>query len=339
MESNNTIPLSNIKWLFSAAELNGVDKSTLLSMLGVLPEQYNDAYLAVSVDKANAVRDFVKSDYPNPAIALILGEKISFGEFGVLDYISSSSPTLYVSYTKLQKYFNILIHPSLKFKFNVEDDQACLELELNSDVASSVEWYVRECIEYTFSLILNRIRAKTGFNSIPTKLYLKHAKPGYFNEYRRIFNCDIVFDAAFNKMYFEAELMNLKQIYTQDSKLHELISSIAESALKNIPTSTEIEDKVLQILKEEIKNGKPSINLVADKLFISRQTLHRKLVNNGTSYSDLIDNFRKNMAQTYLRDSSMTIDEISFLLGYSNTSSFHRSFKRLTGASPSSYRI
>jgi len=186
--------------------------------------------------------------------------------------------------------------------------------------------------------MLSRLRSTTGFNAIPTKMCLEYPKPDYFEEYDRIFQTEIEFDASQNLMYFSPDIPELKQIHTEDSQLHKLITSIADSALLKITTSTDIEDQVLQILKQEIKNGKPTINLIADKLFVSRQTLHRKLVNNGTTYSDLVDKFRKKLAQSYLRDTTITLDDISLLLGYSNTSAFHRSFKRLTGTAPTAYR-
>jgi len=338
MDSKCQIPLSNIKWLLSTAKYNKIDLSELLIILDVLPDQLNDPLLKVSLDNAITVRDIVRNKNPNPAFALIAGENIPLGEFGVLDYICSSSPTVYVSFTKLQRYFNILLHPSIKFNFTVTDEKACLELSIETEISRRVEWYLQEAVEFTFSHLLNRLRTKTEFYAIPTKLCFSHSRPEYVDEYSRIFQSDIIFDAPQNLMYFDSKILELKQTKTEDSKLHELVSTMAESALKKITNSSDIENKILKILGNEIQNGKPTINLIADKLFISRQTLHRKLANNGTTYTDLIDKYRKNLAQTYLRDSSITLDEISLLLGYSNTSAFHRSFKRLTGASPNTYR-
>jgi len=338
MDSKIQIPLSNIKWLLPTAKYNNVDSSKLLSILDVLPEQFNDPLLTVSLDNVITVRDIVRNKNPNPAFALIAGRNIPMGDFGVLDYICSSSPTVYTSFTKLQHYFGISHHPSSNFKFSVIDNHVCLELIMDSAISRHIKWYVQETIEFTFSYILNRLRAKTGKHIVPTKLCFLHSKPEYIDEYYRTFQSDIVFDAPQNLMYFDSEILELKQIKTEDSKLHKLVSTMAESALQKLPNISDIENKVIQILKKEIQNGKPRINLISDKLFISRQTLHRKLADSGTTYTNLIDNYRKNLAQMYLQESSITIDEISLLLGYSNTSAFHRSFKRLTGISPNTYR-
>ncbi len=338
MDSEARIPLSNLRWLFSAAQLSGINVSEMFAILEIKPDQMNDVLAMTCSEKAIAVRDFVRKFDPNPALALVSGETMPFGEFGVLDYICTTSHTISDSFKKLEKYFSILIHPSSEFKFTVGDVKSSLELIDASNLSCNSIEFSRESVEFTFSIMLNRVRATTGVDVSPTKMLLKHLKPFYYEEYSRIFQTECIFGCSQNLMIFDSELMDLKQVYTEDSKLHELISSIAETALKNIGISNDIEDKVLQILKEEIKNGKPTITQVADKLNISRQTLHRKLLDVGTSYSNLLDDFRKNMAQVYLRNSSMSIDDISLLLGYSNSSAFHRSFKRLTGTSPSSYR-
>ncbi len=338
MDSITHIPLSKFIWLFSAAKLYGISVLPMFEILGIEPKQFNDVLEMVPNKKARLVRAYVEEHNTNPALALVSGEAMVIGEFGVLDYICTSCSTVKDSFTALERYFNILIHTSSQFKFTMTKKHACLELIDCIDLKGSAGWASRESMEFTFSHLLNRLRTSTGYNVIPKTISFMHSEPDYLEEYTRIFQADVIFDAPQNLMIFESQVMALKLIYTEDSKLHTLISSIAETALKNIPVSNDLENKVVNILKEEIKNGKPSISLIADKLNISRQTLHRKLLDVGTSYSDLIDNFRKNMAQSYLRNSSMSIDDISFLLGYSSSSAFHRSFKRLTGTAPSSFR-
>jgi len=77
---------------------------------------------------------------------------------------------------------------------------------------------------------------------------------------------------------------------------------------------------------------------VAHQLAMSQRTLQRKLREHDTSHQQLLDDLRKNLARTYLDEPSMSIGEVAYLLGFSESSAFHRAFKRWTGQTPSEYR-
>jgi len=73
-------------------------------------------------------------------------------------------------------------------------------------------------------------------------------------------------------------------------------------------------------------------------LGISEPTLTRQLGSLGTSFNDLIDRLRNDLALTYIRESDLSLAEVSFLLGYANPPAFTLAFKRWTGKAPSELR-
>ena len=75
---------------------------------------------------------------------------------------------------------------------------------------------------------------------------------------------------------------------------------------------------------------------IAEKLFLTPRTLHRRLKEESTSFRLIVNTARRDLAERYLREERMTITEIAFLLGYSDAKTFHRAFKRWTGHSPRS---
>ncbi len=338
MECVDEIPLSSMKWLLSAAKLEGIEPGILLPILGILPEQINDPLVTIAIEKVMSVRNVVKEKGKNPAFALSAGETMPLGEFGSVDYVCSSSLTVCEALENLQKYFKLMVHPDVKLDFVINDYEGRIEYCSRTFINRNMGWYEQESAEFTFSISLHRLRDNTGENIVPKKMYFKHPKPDYVDEYDRIFQTEIVFDSPVNSMSFCSETLNLEQAQTNDSYLHAILSSYAESALEKLSTENEFGNRVLRVLKDQFKHGKPTIDSVSEKLFINKRTLHRRLVAEGTSFAEVRDNLRKELAQTYLTDSRMSLDEISYLLGYANTSAFHRSFKRLTGTSPQTYR-
>jgi AraC-like DNA-binding protein len=77
---------------------------------------------------------------------------------------------------------------------------------------------------------------------------------------------------------------------------------------------------------------------VARDLGTSRRTLQRRLADAGASYQGLLDETRREAAERYLTESSLSIAEVAYLLGYSEPSAFHRAFKRWFGRSPQGFR-
>lgn len=87
-----------------------------------------------------------------------------------------------------------------------------------------------------------------------------------------------------------------------------------------------------------LADGKPSLDRVATALRVSPRTLQRRLAEEGTSLQSEIEDIRKRMGTALLRDRSHSVEDIAFLLGYSEPSAFYRSFKRWTGATPGQFR-
>ena len=80
------------------------------------------------------------------------------------------------------------------------------------------------------------------------------------------------------------------------------------------------------------------MELMAGRMAMSVPTLRRRLDQEGTTFSDIVDEIRKELAERYLREPSMAVSEVAFLLGFSSESAFHRAFRRWTGIAPSEYR-
>ncbi|MEE9265906.1 MAG: helix-turn-helix transcriptional regulator, partial [Gammaproteobacteria bacterium] len=91
-------------------------------------------------------------------------------------------------------------------------------------------------------------------------------------------------------------------------------------------------------LTEQLSSGHATQNSVADALHMSLRTLQRRLNDEGTSYKGLLDETRRELAAHYMAETHRSINEITYLLGFSEPSNFSRAFRRWTGKSPSAYR-
>lgn len=112
---------------------------------------------------------------------------------------------------------------------------------------------------------------------------------------------------------------------------------LCEKTLETSPNLDGFLHSVYQVMMLS-RTGFPTVTEVAARLKVSERTLHRHLAQRGSSFGDVLDNVRLRRARELLEDSLLTVEAISECLGYAETASFSRFFKRMTGSTPSNYR-
>jgi AraC-like DNA-binding protein len=171
----------------------------------------------------------------------------------------------------------------------------------------------------------------------PTAVEFQHNEPADISEHQQLFRCPIKFNSRTNKLHFPSSYLSLP-IEKADASLCALLDRHAEELLAKFPPRDSLVDQVRSIIASEFRGGDPSLEHVADQLRMTPRTLQRKLQELGTSHNELLEQMRRQLAMRYLREREMAICEVAYLLGFSESSSFHRAFKRWTGLTPKEFR-
>jgi AraC-like DNA-binding protein len=124
-----------------------------------------------------------------------------------------------------------------------------------------------------------------------------------------------------------------------DDRLRGLLLAQASRMVAELPPlEVSVVDRVRHELLRRLTTGAPEADDIARALRMSPRTLRRRLEAEGVAFSDLLDAVRRDEALRLVRESSLSFDEISFRLGFSQTTSFHRAFRRWTGSTASALR-
>jgi len=172
--------------------------------------------------------------------------------------------------------------------------------------------------------------------SFPKAIRFTHAEPTYRAEYDRIFGVPLFFGSHMNAFLIDEAFLKMKLPRT-NPYLSEILSARADELLKSLEMSKTMRGRVENLLIPILHTGEASMDVIAVKLGLSRQTLFRKLKAEGITFEKVLDELRHQLALHYLNEKKAPVNQIAYLLGFSQPAAFSRAFKRWTRSSPRIY--
>ncbi|MDC0715218.1 AraC family transcriptional regulator [Stigmatella sp. ncwal1] len=176
----------------------------------------------------------------------------------------------------------------------------------------------------------------TERNVVPLGIRFVHAEPADTRMHRERYGCPLFFQAPANDIEFSHEDAALPLVHA-DALVHAIFERQLQRALSALPTEEGLSARVRHYLQRSLGGGDCSIAAAARALRLPARTLQRRLAAEGQSYAGLLEALRRERAADFLQR-RVSIAEVSFLLGYSDPSVFHRAFKRWWGVSPETFR-
>ncbi len=194
----------------------------------------------------------------------------------------------------------------------------------------------RQHVDYIFSLLVSIL---TSLSNAPFKGEVRFAfpSPTHIDEYHRIFGNAVHFAKPENELVFGREYL-ASSIPATDAELLGILEGYAKRLLRRIRPEKAWSAKVSELLSRTLNEGKPSISQVARLLAVSTRKLQGKLKAEGTTYQEVLDTTRHQLAAAYLDDDKLTLVDIAFLLGFADQSAFNHAFRKWTGKSPMGFR-
>ena len=163
-----------------------------------------------------------------------------------------------------------------------------------------------------------------------------YSKPPYADEYKKIFNCPIVFDAEVTRAVFDTIYLK-KNLPCSNILTKKLYEKECRQILQNLNLFATTAGRVRFALLSK-NNELPDMKNLAKSLNMSSQTMRRRLAAEGVEYKSLSRKVREDKACALLTSTNLTMEEIADSLGYSDVANFYRAFKSWTGRTPLSYR-
>jgi AraC-like DNA-binding protein len=183
----------------------------------------------------------------------------------------------------------------------------------------------------------NNLRGAPGADA-RAECCMLHPRPPDTLVYERTFEgATLCFDAEEYAFSFDRERLEAPRPMS-DPALHIVLCAHAALLLDHLPDRFSVVERVRDLALRELLRGNPTVGNAARALRMSTRTLASRLQSEGTTFSALVDQMRRELALGYLDDRRMTPTEIAFRIGFSHVEAFYRAFKRWTGQTPAAYR-
>jgi len=191
-------------------------------------------------------------------------------------------------------------------------------------------------VEYGVVLNVNGFRQETD-NSITFAYASFTHQPDDVAAIEQLLGCPVRAGASWAGLAVPRASWQLP-LNRRDPTLRALLERQADGVALPAPAMDPLERDVRRVLAPRLAKGEADIDVIARDLAMSSRTLQRRLSAAGLSFHELIDTVRRETAEKCIANSSLSIAEVAYLVGYSEPAAFHRAFKRWTGVTPQAYR-
>lgn len=267
------------------------------------------------------------------AFGLHLAQQTNPREARLLFYVTSAATNVGDTVALYARYCRI-VNEAMDVKLAPDQDGVIVEFNF----VGLPRHHAFQSIEFTLAVTLKGLRELVGRRIRPMKVAFAHARNTHTREFERFFGCSVEFGAAFDQVSMSNETLALPLV-TGDPHLLETLRSLCDEAASERHTPTEtlrasVENEVQKLLP----NGPADRGAVAKALCMSERTLSRKLADEGVTYAQVVDQLRRSLALQYVKERSLSLSQIAWLLGYEGSTSFNHAFRRWTGKAPSTAR-
>ncbi|WP_187276521.1 AraC family transcriptional regulator [Parahaliea maris] len=242
-----------------------------------------------------------------------------------------ASDTVYDGLRRMIR-FNQLLTTASRLHLEEDDTTVRVFSEATTELGAAVPAEV----DYGLAVIVRMCRLTLGEYLAPVTVQMTRPAPLEPHPWEYQFAAPVSFDQPVNCLCWSRGDIE-EPLVTGDPELARVNDEQSQAYLDGFlspSTSREVVGKII----ERLPDGPPSQRQIADALHVSNRTLQRKLKEEGTSFMDLLQDTRLQLAQKYLRSPGRSVVETAYLLGFSEPSTFSRAFKRWTGQAPADYR-
>lgn len=319
--------------VWRALENEGYDAATIFRQAGLEPNALPQPGTRFELPAVKRLWTLVLEVTKDPCFGLKVGQHFHPSAAHALGYAWLASDTLLEAFQRLIRYYRVITTDKEAARFDPEG----LGYRFLWDDSESYYGISEEEYDEGLAAVVTLCRLSAGEHLAPLGLRMRRPPPPCEEAFAAFFRAPIDYQAGENSILFDRDALeaplptgNIQVARECDRVIDRYLAQLERD---NIAASTKA------LLVKQLPSGSVTEGGVATALNLSVRTMQRRLADEGTTFKQLLDNTRRELALQYIRDQTVSINEMTYLLGYSELANFSRAFKRWTGQSPRAMRV
>jgi AraC-like DNA-binding protein len=318
-------------WPFARLLSGDPRAGDILTRSGIRAEQFGNPDTRVSHRLAMRMLEETVRATGDPTVGLRAGAQLDSADIDVLEHAARTTANLGESILCMARYFRVMNEAAeidlvesgatALWRFRIRDDVPQPPAANDFCIASALAFSERNAADY----------------QPPVEIHLMHERPSHAAEEERAFRAPIRHGMPHNGLLLRRERLAVPMRRASPTVAH-AFEHHARQLVAELEGRVGVAGRVREEVAAQLAVGSLSMALTAQRMAMSVATLRRRLEEEGATFSGIVDDLRKQLAERYLKDSQPTVSEIAFLLGFSDVAAFGRAFKRWRGVSPTEFR-
>lgn len=321
-------------WVKGTAEMfagEGLDAGALLAAAGIDAAALAVPGARLQTEKVSRLWELAVERSGNPALALAQPQVVRPASFDVVGYAMMSCADLRSAFERLIRYM-LILSDALTMTMSKERGGYRVTFVLSGGDRP----LPRQRIEFVFVTVLSFCRWISGRDVHPQAVELVYPVPENPARYAAVFGAPVSFDSPRNSILF-AEADMAAPLPTSNATLAALHERFAGEYLEHFDHA-QTSYHAREVIIRRLPDGEPRRDEVARELRMSERTLQRRLEREATSFLQLLDETRHELAEQYLGRLHLSLAQAAYLLGFADQSSFFRACRRWFNLPPGQYR-
>ncbi|PQA34254.1 AraC family transcriptional regulator [Amnimonas aquatica] len=324
------LPAAYVTLLLDVVKRWNISDMELLSRFDLDRQVLTSPTLRIPLETVNDIYQLALELTEEPGLPFYLGMQMKLSSHGFIGFAAMTADTLAQALELAERFISLRM---MGFSLRVLRDGDTAHLYLETDLSLQP---LRDGAVAALMVGLGQMGQVLTGETLFGVAELDIPENPRFEEFRYMLPAQIQFNRPANRISFAATFLELPLVMADNASM-QLAVAQCERELVAIGQINRFVRQVRGLIYHE-DTGFRSVEAVASELCMSERTLKRQLAHEGTTFSDILEDLRRQKAIQLLDDQQASIERIAECLGYSDVANFNRAFKRWTGTTPGQYR-
>ena len=312
----------------SYLDRRGIDAGPALFGAGLSRRQLSQDDIGLSVASQYRFLELAAAQADDSLLGLHVAAEMDIRAVGILFYLTGSSRTVSEALENLARYSQTT-NEALVGEISRQKDEVILAVRHLQEFDEPH----RQFFELLALWFIRTLQQETNRDFTPSRVTFTHGRNADLREVHRLLRCPVDFAQGQDSWVLPQRVMDLP-IVSGDTQLLKILTAHADDLLAEKHSVTGLQSTVASQLASLLPSGESRAAVVARQLGMSPRSLTRHLAEEGTTFGEIVEQLRRRLASRYLADDRMSVQQIAWLLGYSEVGAFNHAYKRWTGTAP-----